>query len=341
MKISVFTFGVCAHVIAAFVPSHVRRRPRRHQFVRVIATSHGTSNVGAAEAAERFGSDERRHHHRHYHHDASSSAFTNKNDEHVDDDGSSPTCLQSRRGWIQRTAARARTTLVAAPSLVLAARASLLGTAVAAPQPAHALVKGVAPPPPRSKTDNNNKPKCTNIEECQAMAEKRQQEQAAAFLDENDPPQTTAGGTRYRDLTVGKGRTAKEGDQVTLSYKVLKLGKRSFDGLSGEGTVVFSRGYALEDDESVPGDKTFITTLGSPINIVALNEAVAGMQTGGVRRFSVFPPKGWRKPGSACDGGPGGSGAGGELRTDYGTCAGATDDMTRRIRSYLRAFLNH
>ena len=26
---------------------------------------------------------------------------------------------------------------------------------------------------------------------------------------------------------------------------------------------------------------------------------------------------GWRKPGSACDGGPGGRGAGGELKTDY------------------------
>ena len=114
------------------------------------------------------------------------------------------------------------------------------------------------------------------------------------------------------------GRTAKVGDQVTLSYKVLKLGKRSFDGLSGEGTVVFSRGYGLEDDENKPGDKTFVTNLGSPTNIAALNEAVVGMQPGGVRRLAVFPPKGWRKPGSACDGGPGGQGAGGELRTDYG-----------------------
>lgn len=105
---------------------------------------------------------------------------------------------------------------------------------------------------------------------------------------------------------------------MTLTYKVLKLGKRSFDGLSGEGTVVFSRGYGLEDDEKKPGDKTFITTLGSPINIIALNEAVMGMQPGGVRRLAVFPAKGWRKPGAACDGGPGGQGAGGELRTDYG-----------------------
>ena len=175
------------------------------------------------------------------------------------------------------------------------------------------LVKGVAPPPPKgSKTD---KPKCTNVEECQALAEKKQQEEAEAAAAAAEPAQTTAGGTKYRDSQAGAGRTAKAGDQVTLQYKVLKLGKRSFDGLSGEGTVVFSRGYGLEDDEKVPGDKSFITILGSPLNIAALNEAVEGMQPGGVRRFSVFPSKGWRKPGAACDGGPGGSGAGGELRT--------------------------
>ena len=182
--------------------------------------------------------------------------------------------------------------------------------------PAHPLVKGVAPPPPRKVA--GEKPKCTNIEECQAEAEKRQREEAEAAAAAAEPVQTTAGGTKYRDVQVGQGRTAKEGDQVTVWYKVLKLGKRSFDGLSGEGTVVFSRGYGLEDDEKVPGDKTFITILGSPNNIIALNEALVGMQPGGVRRFSVFPSKGWRKPGSACDGGPGGSGAGGELRTDYG-----------------------
>ena len=183
--------------------------------------------------------------------------------------------------------------------------------------PASALVKGVAPPPPRNK-GAGDKPKCTNVEECQAQAEERQQAEAEAAAANAEPAKTTAGGTRYRDETIGSGRIAKDGDEVTLLYKVLKLGKRSYDGLSGEGTVVFSRGYGFEDDEKVPGDKSFITTLGSPLNIAALNEAIAGMQPGGVRRFSVFPTKGWRKPGAACDGGPGGSGAGGELRTDYG-----------------------
>lgn len=155
------------------------------------------------------------------------------------------------------------------------------------------------------------------MEECQAMAEKREQEEVAAMAETAVPSLVTPGGTRYLEVAVGQGRTAKAGDDVTITYKVLKLGKRSFDGLSGEGTVVFSRGYALEDDEKVPGDKTFVTTLGSPLNVEALNEAVAGMKPGGVRRFTILPPKGWRKPSKACDGGPGGSGAGGELRTDY------------------------
>lgn len=109
----------------------------------------------------------------------------------------------------------------------------------------------------------------------------------------------------------------KEGDEVTLYFKVLKLGKRSYDGLSGEGTVVFSRGYGLEDDEKKPGDKNFITTVGSIGNIAALNDALVGMKVGGIRRIAVLPQKGWRKPTTQCDGGPGGAGQGGDIRTDY------------------------
>lgn len=182
------------------------------------------------------------------------------------------------------------------------------------PQPAQALVKGVAPPPP--KKSSGDKPKCTNVEECQAMAEKREQEMREKE-DQGPPPKVTAGGVRYRDMEDGSGVEIKEGDEVRLYYKVLKLGKRSYDGLSGEGTVVFSRGYGLEDDESKPGEKYFNTVVGGVSNIAALNEALVGMKPGGTRRFSVLPEKGWRKPTKACDGGPGGSGQGGELRTDY------------------------
>lgn len=186
----------------------------------------------------------------------------------------------------------------------------------ALPEPAEALVKGVAPPPPKGKLSSGDKPKCTNVEECQAMAEKREQE-LREQEDQGPPPKVTAGGIRYRDMADGTGNEIKAGDNVQLYYKVLKLGKRSYDGLSGEGTVVFSRGYGLEDDEKRPGDKYFDMTVGGVSNIVALNEALVGMQLGGIRRFSVLPDKGWRKPTKACDGGPGGAGQGGDLRTDY------------------------
>jgi hypothetical protein len=42
--------------------------------------------------------------------------------------------------------------------------------------------------------------------------------------------------------------------------------------------VVFSRGYALEDDEKVPGDKSFVFTVGDDSVITALNDAIPGMQ---------------------------------------------------------------
>lgn len=90
-----------------------------------------------------------------------------------------------------------RRTLQAAQSLVL-----LTAPLICNAGPARALVKGVAPPPPKSKSD---KPKCTNVEDCQAQAEKRQQEEAAAAAVTNaEPPKTTPGGTRYRDLEVGR-----------------------------------------------------------------------------------------------------------------------------------------
>jgi hypothetical protein len=187
------------------------------------------------------------------------------------------------------------------------------GGIVVSTQPAQALVKGVAPPPPKKSGDT---PKCTNVEECQAQAEKREQE-LREKEEQGPPPKVTAGGLRYRDMEDGIGDEVKEGDTVQVYFKVLKLGKRSYDGLSGEGTVVFSRGYGLEDDEKAPGDKSFTTVVGNINNVAALNEALVGMKVGSLRRFSILPDKGWRRPDKFCDGGPGGSGRGGELRTDY------------------------
>uniref|UniRef100_A0A7S2YMB9 peptidylprolyl isomerase n=1 Tax=Entomoneis paludosa TaxID=265537 RepID=A0A7S2YMB9_9STRA len=192
------------------------------------------------------------------------------------------------------------------------------GTFATAVPPAQALVKGNAPPPKLKPT--SDRPKCTNVDECQAMAalaEDQRAAEAAAAMADDTSTQTTTSGIRYRDLELGAGDEAKTGDDVQVLFKVLKLGKRSYDGLSGEGTVVFSRGYALEDDEKKVGDKTFLTTLGSLGNIAAVNEAIPGMKVGGVRRFAILPDKGWRKPGRQCDGGPGGAGTGGDLKTDF------------------------
>jgi hypothetical protein len=109
--------------------------------------------------------------------------------------------------------------------------------------PAHALVKGNAPPP--NMKPSGEKLKCTNVEECQAMAERKQSEESSLKI-QGPPPKVSKGGTRYIDMDIGDESKSpvKDGDEVTIYYKVLKLGKRSYDGLSGEGTVVFSSGTA-------------------------------------------------------------------------------------------------
>uniref|UniRef100_A0A7S2EUH9 peptidylprolyl isomerase n=1 Tax=Trieres chinensis TaxID=1514140 RepID=A0A7S2EUH9_TRICV len=202
-------------------------------------------------------------------------------------------------------------------------RRSFLGAAAAIAlafppaDPALALVKGNAPPPPKAKSDR----KCSNVEECQEQAErlaKQQEEEARANA---VPLSVTPSGTRYKEMEPSplgdSAPLASKGDTVDVYYKVLKLGKRSYDGISGEATVVFSRGYGLEDDENKPEDRAFTFTVGDPTVIDALNDALIGMPLGSTRRVAVLPQVGWRKPGRECDGGPGGSGAGGELKTDY------------------------
>jgi FKBP-type peptidyl-prolyl cis-trans isomerase len=200
---------------------------------------------------------------------------------------------------------------------ILVSSSSAAALAILCAQPASALVKGVAPPPPRSKAGSGDKPKCTNVEECQALAEQREA-QLRAEEEAGPPPMVTKGGVKYRDIAAGSSdQEVQVGDEVNIYFKVLKLGKRSYDGLSGEGTVVFSRGYGLEDDEDQPGTKSFQTVVGNTANVAALNEAVVGMKLQGSRRFAILPQKGWEKATAACDGGPGGRGAGGDLRTDY------------------------
>ena len=79
------------------------------------------------------------------------------------------------------------------------------------------------------------------------MAERLAAQQDEEMRANAVPAKVAPLGSRYRDEVVegsadGAAVVAKEGDVVDIRYKVLKLGKRSYDGLSGEGTVVFSRG---------------------------------------------------------------------------------------------------
>ena len=114
-------------------------------------------------------------------------------------------------------------------------------------RPAHALVKGNAPPPPKKGGDER---KCRNVGECQEMAERTASQQEEIMKSQMLPPKVTALGTRYRDMDpetsidvqLEPDRLVKAGNTVSIRYKVLKLGKRSYDGLIGEGTVIFSRG---------------------------------------------------------------------------------------------------
>jgi hypothetical protein len=81
-----------------------------------------------------------------------------------------------------------------------------------------------------------------------ALQEAYKAEQVELAAQANLPPiQTTVpGGTRYRTMVPSplseNKAVVRIGDTVRLRYKVLKIGKRSYDGLSGEGTVIFSRG---------------------------------------------------------------------------------------------------
>jgi len=202
---------------------------------------------------------------------------------------------------------------------VLAACTSFLS-----PDVCVALVKGNAPPPKKS-SEENAKPKCRNVEECQDQAERLAAQQQEQEISQATPLIKAPGGTRYKVISEGVGgtsRTVSSGDRVRIYFKVLKLGKRSYDGVSGEGTVIFSKGYGLEDDEAVDKplqdpSKSFEFVVGDMKIIDSLNDAILGMSVGDVRRISLLPERAWRKPGLSCEGGPGGRGTGGELRTDY------------------------
>jgi len=157
--------------------------------------------------------------------------------------------------------------------------------------PAEALIKGSAPPPKMSAPKER---RCKSIDECEAIGEKERQAQAVGV---DTTILRTPGGDRYRDITVGDGQAVKGGDTVEIRYRVMRLGTKARDGLTGEGQTIFSFGFGEEDDKE--GEKLPVTIAGN--NLVAgVNDALLGMQPGGRRRVLVRPERGWRTLTGAC-----------------------------------------
>ena len=200
-----------------------------------------------------------------------------------------------------------------------AALAGVLGLAVPS-MPALALVTGSKPPEGGFKA---KKTKCKNIDACEAAGEKAADEK---FGSEEVAFERTGGGDRFRDLTPGTGRKAAQGDAVEIRYRVMRLGTRARDGLSGEGQTsattrarthhqpsaclrltrvpsvflppaVFSYGYGEDDDKE--GDKLAVQLDGKTL-VAGADAAIIGMQPGGRRRVLVRPERGWRILTGAC-----------------------------------------
>jgi len=174
---------------------------------------------------------------------------------------------------------------------VIATAAAVAATAVlGGPSPASALIKGSAPPPKMAVKER----KCKSIDECEAVGEKAKQEASA---NERTDLERTKGGDRYRDLTSGDGKSVSMGDTIEFRYRVMRLGTKARDGLSGEGQTIFSYGYG--EDEDKEGDKLAVQLSGNNV-IPGVQDALLGMQPGGRRRVLVRPERGWRVQTGAC-----------------------------------------
>ena len=177
-------------------------------------------------------------------------------------------------------------------------REALLSTAAASllvlgatPSPAAALIKGSAPPPKMSAPKER---KCKSIDECEALGEAARAKQDAG---QDQTIERTVGGDRYRDLTKGDGRPVTGGDTVDIRYRVMRLGTKARDGLTGEGQTIFSYGYGEDDDKE--GDKLAVQLAGSNL-VPGVNDGLIGMQPGGRRRILVRPERGWRRLDGTC-----------------------------------------
>jgi len=138
--------------------------------------------------------------------------------------------------------------------------------------------------------------KCKSIDECEALGEA---ERAKAAEGQDETIERTKGGDRYRDLAVGDGAKAvAQGDAVEIRYRVMRLGTKARDGLSGEGQTIFSYGYG--EDEDKEGDKLAVQVAGKNL-IAGVNDALLGMKPGGRRRVLVRPERGWKEQTGACE----------------------------------------
>uniref|UniRef100_A0A7S4KNQ0 PPIase FKBP-type domain-containing protein n=1 Tax=Guillardia theta TaxID=55529 RepID=A0A7S4KNQ0_GUITH len=162
------------------------------------------------------------------------------------------------------------------------------------PPNAQALVKGIAPPPDFGKKKDLPTKKITNIQEAQEYGAQRE----ATLFDKQDGNfSVTKEGDRYRDVRIGTGAEVKPGSEVEIKYRVLRLGKRSRDGLSGEASLVFSYGYGEDDDKETD---TLKFVVGEANLINALSSSLPGMKQGGLRRISVKPERGWKLEDASC-----------------------------------------
>lgn len=176
-------------------------------------------------------------------------------------------CTTGRRGFLRRG--------IAGASAASGAMAAACGSWPLLPPPAIGLVKGSAPPP---KKDRPQKLNCKSMDECQALGQAREEELfGVRDLDGGSKPQSTPRGDKFMDMVVGGGNEAREGSQVSIRYRVLRLGKRSRDELSGEGSPVFSFGYG-EDDDLEGSTVDFVVGRGNLVP--AIDDAIRGMREG-------------------------------------------------------------
>lgn len=146
-----------------------------------------------------------------------------------------------------------------------------------------ALVKGSTPPKDFAKRESGNR--ASNITEAREIGAAKETE----LFGEVGGGDFKVGpdGDRYRDIVEGTGKMIENGSEVDVRYRVLKAGKRSPDGLEGEGSLVFSLGYGEDGDK--PGD--VITVKAGDENLIAaLRNTFEGMREGGKKNSHFTTP---------------------------------------------------